>query len=140
MPAKPTKTPKRRPSQLMAVSEIMLTATEPLTLAEIASKASRLTGRSVSEASVSARLRDLRKPSVAGLTIVLTREGSVCLYEAVVPRANDEVGTPQVQANTLPRNPIVYGKPRSNVAPQVEGTQSVAGSRSALAFAETLRQ
>lgn len=137
-----------RPTQLEAVREIMLAtteATEPMSLAAIAQATALKTGKPASEAAVSARIRDLRKPQFGGFKVLRERTNNgQYLYWLVKPRANDEVGTPEgtVTADTLPRNPIVFGidkGKRVEVSTLDENGQPVAGSRAALAFAETLK-
>lgn len=139
--------PKAKPTQLMAVSEIMLTATAPMTLKEIAKKTARKTGKPASEAAVSARLRDLRKPTGANLNVVRTAGPTkgVFLYEVLVKRS-DVVASPAGPVNAIAspaRRPITFGRPASNVSDDKVGVDKigfapVAGSRSALSFAESL--
>lgn len=140
----------KRPTQLEAVKEILLAATdatEPMSLAAITQATRLKTGKPASEAAVSARIRDLRKPQFGGFKVLRERTtDGTYLYYLVKPRANDEVGTPEgtVKADTLPRNPINYGLPKGtnfdDLSSQDKANVVVAGSRSALAFADTLRK
>jgi len=152
------KAAKKLPTLIEAVQDIMLTATGALTLKQIAKKAKSKTKKEdVSEASVSARLRDLRKVSGGTAFDIVrstTAQKGVFGYTLVVKRANDEVRTPDgvVKANTLPtgksatgpKNPIVYGKTGGNVSAADQAKQDapaapVAGSRSAASFVDTLK-
>lgn len=70
----------RLQSQLDAVREIMLDG-QWRTLGALAAEARATTGRRATEASVSARLRDLRKSKFGGHTVLpMAAEGGLC-YE-----------------------------------------------------------
>jgi hypothetical protein len=150
-PPKPDKPPKPA-SQLEAVTQVMKNATKPLTLTEIAKAAGELLGKACSEASVSARVRDLRKAPHGGMKVLRHRAGDgTYSYQAVVERPSNEVATPADKVGFGPvpsvlagcARPISFGLPRGNVeeataAAEKPGTP-VAGSRAAAAFIESLK-
>lgn len=65
----------RLETQLEAVRTIMQDA-QPRTLAELAAEVEHLTGKRATEASVSARLRDLRKEKFGGLKVLRSNLGN----------------------------------------------------------------
>lgn len=124
----------------MVVSDIMLTASAPLTLAQIADKASRVMGKPVSEKAVRAKLTELKDPEVAGLVLVRTIIDKVMHYEILVPRATDEVMTPAGVVPAKPRRPIVFGRAINTTPLDSPPPTPAAGSRAANAFIESLKQ
>lgn len=77
----------RLSTQLEAVREVMLDG-KPRTLAELAQVVHLVTGKRATEASVSARLRDLRKEKFGGYLVERTRtDGGLFRYRVMAPVA-----------------------------------------------------
>ena len=120
-------------NQLEAVREIMGDGVYR-TLSELAKLVTTKINRNATEASVSARLRDLRKEKFGGYTVNRKSVGDG-LSSYQVARTD---GTPVI---TTPARPITYGQPgATNAAANSEAANTpVAGSRSAMAYANTLK-
>lgn len=112
-------------TQLEGTRQVTLDG-KPRTLKQLAADVEARTGRTATEASISARLRDLRKPP----------------YNLTVDRVSDGAGgflyTVRSSVPT-PNRPILYGHSHTPTGPQPNAPRPVAGSRSANAYADTLR-
>ena len=125
--------PKAAKTTQLEATRLAILDGEPRTLKQIAAIVRRKTRRPATEAGVSARLRDLRKPpySLNVTKLALARKG-VFLYGIPAP-VESVTGIDCTNA----ARPIVYGTAESNAEPAPN--TPVAGSRSALAFANSLK-
>lgn len=143
---------QKKLNQLMAISQVMMVATRPLTIKQIAKKASRLTGKPpMNDKAVERKLREFELEAAMKVSQTIgSNARAVARYEATLLQPVEAVTLPAVATVPNPgvptparkpvANPITFGLPSRNVtAAEETQTSNVAGSRSALAFIDTLQ-
>lgn len=147
------KTLKRKtPTQRDAVRDIFLNAKAGLTLSQVATKATKKSGKETTAKYVQTQLRNLQKPAGGDYELIQTpgaRKGSADKFQLrAKPTTTNAVTTGNVQTSgpiptpgAGPANPINYGKTatQSNTTPPAETGKPVAGARAAGSYVDSLK-
>jgi hypothetical protein len=145
------KTLKRKTTtQKDAVQDIFLTTNVGLTLKQVATRATKKSGKETTEKYVMTQLRKLQKPENGDFELIQTpgaRKGSADKFELRVkpshatPTSSNAPNMPTTKPATpaTAANPINFGStPTASTTPPVASTPA-AGSRAANSYADSLK-